>query len=136
LLTPYVEEHRLGSLLIAPADVIFSPRRGVQPDLFVVPLVSGNLPNDWQAVRQMRLAVEVISPSTSISDRVKKRKVYQEEGVPDYWIVDLDARLIERWRSEDTRPEILTDAIDWQPSEAHPPLSIDLPGFFRRVDGD
>lgn len=26
-------------VFVAPADVVFSPRRGVQPDLFVVPLV-------------------------------------------------------------------------------------------------
>src|SRR4051812_11711296 len=39
LLRPYVVGQAIGHLVFAPADVTFSPRRGVQPDLFVAPLV-------------------------------------------------------------------------------------------------
>ena len=31
--------------------------------------------------------------------------------VPEYWIVDLDSRLVERWRPEDTRPAAAPGAI-------------------------
>lgn len=40
--------------------------------------------------------VEVLSPSTARADRHRKRLIYQSEGVPEYWIVDSDARLVER----------------------------------------
>jgi hypothetical protein len=33
--------------------------------------------------------------------------------VAEYWIVDLDARLIERWRPHDDRPEIVDDVMRW-----------------------
>ena len=44
-------------------------------------------------IRELLLAVEVLSPSSSRHDRVRKRPHYQRH-VPDYWIVDLDARLV------------------------------------------
>jgi hypothetical protein len=59
--------------------------------------------------------------------------IHQSQDVPGYWIVDLDARLIERWHPEDTRPEMLTSAITWQPRENLAPLSIDLVRFFADV---
>ena len=31
----------------------------------------------------------------------------------EYWIVDLDARLIERWHPDDARPEIRDETLAW-----------------------
>jgi Uma2 family endonuclease len=62
--------------------------------------------------------------------------MYQDEHVPEYWIVDLDARLFERWRPGDTRPEVLTETLTWQPESDAPPLTIDLAEYFARVHGD
>ena len=62
-----------------------------------------------------------------------KRRRYQREGVPEYWIVDVDARLVERWRPGDERPEVLTETLDWRPDAAHPPLVVDLAAYFARV---
>ena len=77
----------------------------------------------------------ILSPSTARADRHVKRRLYQRERVPEYWIVDVDARLIERWRPEDERPEILAEQLEWRPDPAHPPLTIDLPAYFRDVTG-
>lgn len=38
---------------------------------------------------------EVLSPSTAALDRGDKRKVYQREGVPWFWIVDPKDRTLE-----------------------------------------
>ena len=62
--------------------------------------------------------------------------LFQRAGVPEYWIVDLDARLVERWRPGDERPEVLTERLRWQPDAATPPLEIDLSAFFAQVVGD
>jgi Uma2 family endonuclease len=64
-----------------------------------------------------------------------KLRLYQRQRVPEYWIVDVDARLIERWRLDDQRPEIVADRLEWQPDPAHPSLVIDLPTCFRDVAG-
>jgi Uma2 family endonuclease len=94
----YVQREQLGRTLLSPADIEYSPRRLVQPDLFVVPFLPGHPPGDWREVRDLLLVVEVQSPSTAYADRNRKRRIYLDEGVPDYWIVDLDAQLIERWQ--------------------------------------
>ena len=77
--------------------------------------------------------MEVLSPSTARADRTVKRRLFQRTGVPEYWIVDLDARVVERWRPGDDRPEVLTDSLHWQPAAAAEPLRIDLPAFFMQV---
>jgi Uma2 family endonuclease len=70
------------------------------------------------------------------ADRTIKRRLYQRAGVGEYWIVDLDARLVERWRPADARPELLTETLDWRPEGSAEPLSVDLPHFFADVLGD
>ena len=55
------------------------------------------------------------------------------QGVPEYWIVDLEGRVIERWRPGDERPEILADTITWPCEAGVAPLVIDLPEYFAEV---
>ncbi len=129
-LHPYVAQARLGEVVMSPADIEFDPATLVQPDVFVVPLVGGRRPKTWADIRGLLLAVEVLSPSTARADRTTKRRRYQRAGVPEYWVVDLDARLVERWRPDDERPEVLTDQLAWQPEPSLPPFELDLPRFF------
>jgi hypothetical protein len=52
ILAPYVREHAIGHVIVAPADVVFGPRNMVEPDLLVVPLVSrgsAQLGGGWEA---------------------------------------------------------------------------------------
>ena len=90
---------------------------------------------DWEDLGAPLLAGEVLSPSTAKYDRGAKRQRYQEAGVDEYWIVDLDARLIERWRPGDQRPEILRDLLTWKPADTAAPFTLDLRGYFARVLG-
>lgn len=120
----------IGDVLFAPADIIFDRRTLLEPDLFVVPLVDGQRPRDWASVGQLLLVVEVLSPSTARYDRQLKRRRYQKEGVSEYWIVDLEAHLVERWRPEDERPEIVTGTLVWQPPEGDEACSLNLEEVF------
>lgn len=135
-LTAYVLEHALGDVLIAPADVEYSDTVAVQPDVFVIPLVAGRKPPAWEQVRRLLLAAEVVSPTSARADRIVKRRLYQREGVPEYWVIDLDARTIDRWRPEDDRPELLSERIEWQPEPTVPPLVIDLADYFADALGE
>lgn len=129
-LRQYVRRHDVGYAYLSPADIEFSPTRLVQPDLFVAPKVEGRKPAGWKEMTHLRLAVEILSPGTARRDRGKKRLIYQSQGVEEYWIVDVDARCVQRWRPSDERPQVVHDVLDWRPDPALDPLAIDLPALF------
>lgn len=132
-LEAYLRAHPVGEVLWSPADIEFDPATLVQPDLFVFPISVRQRPERWGDVRNLLLAVEVLSPSTARADRVVKRRTYQRAGVVEYWIVDLSARLVERWRPGDDRAEVLTETLRWAPDLAVPPLEVALPELFAVV---
>ena len=81
------------------------------------------------------LAIEILSPSTARYDRVVKRRFYQRAGVGEYWIVDLNARLVERWQPGQGSPEILAERLVWAPSGATEPLELALEPLFAAIGG-
>jgi len=129
LVQTYVERHSIGWTYLSPADIELSAHRLLQPDLFVVPRTEPK-PTSWKEVKSLLLVVEAVSPSSARMDRIEKRRIYQSEGVPEYWIVDPDSQLVERWRPEDNRPEVITDAFQWQPLPDLSPLRIGLHDVF------
>ena len=131
-LTPALEGHSDLLLFPVPGDIVLGPRTVVVPDLFVIPRPP-SVHVHWRDVARPILAVEVLSPGTAGRDRGIKRHLYQQAGVPEYWIVDLDSRLVERGRPADERPEILSETLTWQLSESSPPFEVDLTAFFTEV---
>ena len=132
-LAAYLVREPVGHVITSPSDVELEPEFIAQPDVFVVPttewkhVVAEGLP-----IRELLLAIEVLSPSSSRHDRVRKRPLYQRH-VADYWIVDVDARLIERWTPGDDRPEQLTETATWQPAGSVNAFSLELPAFFASI---
>ena len=136
VLGPWLKETGAGRLLASPADISLGEDEVLQPDVFVVPEGAGRVSAAWTDVTTLVLAVEVVSPTTARYDRGLKRLRYQRAGVPEYWVVDLDARLIERWRPNDTRPEVLMESLSWRPAADGPALTLDLPAWFNEVHGE
>jgi Uma2 family endonuclease len=130
VLDGYVRAHRFGEALPSPADIEFADDTVVQPDVFVFPPMQGKPLKRWEDIGHLLLAIEVLSPGTARTDRTVKRRRYRREGIPEYWIVDADAQIVERWHPLDDRPEILSDRLEWQPNSAFPALDIDLPALF------
>ena len=67
----------------------------VQPDLCVVcdlEKIDGR-----GCVGAPDLVVEILSPSNSRKDLKDKYEIYEEAGVPEYWIVDADDKAIYRY---------------------------------------
>jgi Uma2 family endonuclease len=106
----------------------------VQPDLFVARHERRELrQRGWPAVQRMALVIEVLSPGSARQDRGKKRELYMRTGVEDYWIVDLDARAVERWMPGRSAAEVVTGPITWTDSAGGPALTIDLRALFDSV---
>lgn len=131
LLLDYVRRNALGRTLTAPLDVRLEPGLVLQPDILVVP--AGDLRTRDAVVRRLLLAVEVLSPGSARYDRVTKRPTYRRNRVPEYWIVDESSQTVERWRPDDSRPELVSDILIWQPDVTIVPFTLDLPPFFDDV---
>ena len=129
ILEPFVQANKIGQLVVSPFDVRFGTSRVFQPDLLVMTMA--DVESGWRdAARELRLAIEVVSPSSARCDRVDKRSRYQEERVEELWLVDPESELVERWRPDDARPEISAENLIWQPAGCDASLSIDLVVLF------
>jgi Uma2 family endonuclease len=134
-LEAYLSRNPVGHVVHSPSDVELAPGFITQPDVFVAPTT------EWRRVlerglpyHELMVAAEMLSPSSGRYDRVTKRVNYQRH-VPEYWIFDLDARLVERWTPRDQRPEVLTETLVWSPVHSVEPFTLELIGFFRAVFG-
>ncbi|MBC8086155.1 MAG: Uma2 family endonuclease [Phycisphaerae bacterium] len=133
LIAPYAERAGLDPYF-APTAITFSERREVQPDVLVLPrMPNGRRASRFEDVGSLLLAVEILSPSSLRSDRNEKRWLYQDEGVPMYWIVNIDARTIEQWTPATTHAELFTASLVWQPDVGREALTIDVGQYFRHV---
>ena len=132
-LDDYVERHTLGWAMASPADIVLSPDTLVQPDVLVVPHTGGRPPQQWSEVSRLLLAAEILSPSTRRRDRDVKRRLYQQYGVPTYWVVDVEHAVIEVWTPSARHAERATNTLRWQPAGASTPLELDLPALFARI---
>jgi Uma2 family endonuclease len=130
----HLADGHVGSVYLSPADLRFGDDEIAQPDLFVF-RGSGGSGDAWAEPATLLLVAEVLSSSTAMYDRGLKRLRYQRARIPEYWIVDLDARLIERWLPDDARPEILRESLSWTPAPGAATMELDLPGFFATVLG-
>ena len=133
LLDGYLEQETVGVVMLSPSELELRPGTITQPDLFVIP-VDNKIAGDalqWPDVKSLLLAVEVLSPSSHHRDRVTKRDFYLDSGVEEYWIVDLDAQVFERWLPGRETPELVRGWVEWAPRGCAP-LVIDIPKLFLR----
>lgn len=130
----YLERNPVGIVLTSPSDVELEPESLVQPDVYVLPMDEAYRLNaaDTDPTLQLLLVIEVLSPSTARRDRGAKRALYQRR-VSEYWIVDIDARIIERWSQASNRPEIVTTTLVWTPAGAAAPFELDVIALFAEL---
>lgn len=131
-LSAYLREEPVGHVGSSPFDVEPAPELIVQPDVFVLPVAESRRLLGEMPARALMLAVEILSPSSSRYDRVIKRPAYQRH-VPEYWVVDLDARLVERWTSNDERAELITQTLEWRAAGAATSFELELPSYFAEI---
>jgi Uma2 family endonuclease len=128
-LSDYLDQHGGGHVFYAPASVNHSSRTEVQPDLFVLP-ANADIDAPRARLGDVLLAIEVLSKSTARYDRFTKRRLFQEVGVAQYWIVDPDARTVEVWTPDAESPVVERERLTWSAPGAPAPLEIPLEAVF------
>jgi len=122
----------------APLDVIFCSdartdseiRTVVQPDIMVV--CDRAKIEERGIIGPPDLIVEVSSPSTASHDNIRKRALYEREGVDEFWIVSPGDRLVRVYKRSAGRfnvEEVFDDEAVIT-VERFPGLSIDLKKVF------
>jgi len=132
-LSSYLRKEPVGEALFSPADISWGREDVlIQPDLFVIALEDARR-DEWALIRRVLLAVEVLSLSSVRQDRFTKRLEYQRQGVPLYWIVDLEQPVVEVWTPVDHFPRFERERLSWQPAGASRAFEIELSELFRPI---
>lgn len=72
----------------APIDLYVDEKNVLQPDLLFISKKNKDIITNRGIEGVPDLVVEIISPSNIFTDRNKKKKIYQQIGVTEFWIVD------------------------------------------------
>jgi Uma2 family endonuclease len=100
VLRGWIKAKRLGRILL---DTLMKANEGWTP----APDLSFLKTKHLKRVKKKRiegavdLAVEILSPSDEEADRTTKFTAYAEFGIPWYWIVDLENRVLEEYQLVD-----------------------------------
>jgi Uma2 family endonuclease len=108
-LRAYVKPRGLGSVFIAPYDVVLSDTDVVQPDVLFVSTAQMARITAANLQGAPDLAVEVLSPSNRHYDEVVKRKRYDALGVAEYWVVDPERATVRVHRRDGGLVRVETD---------------------------
>ena len=131
-LSAYIETFKCGHLFQSPADISWGPDTLVQPDLFVVDIEQARS-MDWSQMKDLALAVEVLSPTTARYDRYTKRRLYQEVGIPLYWIIDPDEKSVELWTPRTQFPRVERAIVKWEPEGVQKEFELHLRELFKPI---
>lgn len=91
----FVTQNALGRLFPAPLDVVLPTGEVVQPDIFLLNPKQAERVSAAKRVEEVPpFLVEILSPSSVKHDTIRKRELYEQNGVREYWIVDVKERTI------------------------------------------
>ena len=72
-------------------------------------------------------------PSSARADRFTKRRLYQAQRIPFYWIIDGEERQAELWTPDAAFPTFERERLVWQPAGAAAALDVALEELFRPI---
>ena len=94
-LRQFVRQNGSGEIFVSPLDVVLPSGDVVQPDIFLLnPRQAERAGTAHRGEEAPPFLVEILSPSSVKHDTVKKREIYERNGVREYWIVDMKERAV------------------------------------------
>jgi Uma2 family endonuclease len=106
--------------LPAPVHVLLGSHTDVQPDVVVAYRARFS---ERGVFGTPLLVVEVLSPGTALHDE-GKRGVYEEEGVPAYWVVDPGVPSLRAWELREGAYAEVAHVTGDEPFEATVPFPV------------
>src|SRR5690606_41263051 len=78
-------------------DVPLGERHVVQPDLLCVCRDRRGIRREERIDGPCDIVVEILSPSSCRKDRLRKMEIYRKAGIPHYWLLDPDEKILEAY---------------------------------------
>ena len=133
----WLESHRIGQAFFAPYDIVLTNIDIVEPDLMYFSNArAAEVLTDLHARGAPELVVEVGSPGTRKRDETIKRRLYQRQGVSEYWIVDPKLEVVRVFRREGLSfgrvVELTRESGDTLTTPLLPGLQMPLSKIFER----
>lgn len=128
----FVRAKNLGEVIPAPLDVRLTDYDVYQPDLLFIRQERLQLTGADKIGIVPDLVIEILSPSNAYYDFTRKKAMYAEHGVEEYWIVDPLDETIEVMVKEGEyyRTESLYRASDTLESPMLPGFQMQLETVF------
>ncbi len=111
-LDQFVMEKTLGEVFFAPIALLVDDYNAPQPDVFFISNKTEQVMDEYVVMRPPELVIEVLSPSTMLDDRHRKRKLYERFGVKEYWLIDPQNKAIEVLTISNGQSEIFSFAAE------------------------
>lgn len=108
----YLDANPAGELLFAPLDVVLNEHNSPQPDVIFIRNERLHIIDEQEQVIQgvPDLLVEIISTGSIKRDRIEKKDLYEQFGVPEFWLVDPNNRSIEVYQLYESRYRVFAFA--------------------------
>lgn len=97
----FLKQRKIGEVFVAPYDVVLSDLDVVEPDLLFVSSDRSSIITEKNIQGAPDLVVEILSEGTRKTDEVIKRKLYERNSIPEYWIVDPALEIVKVYRMSD-----------------------------------
>lgn len=138
ILQQFLHESGSGQAYMHPVDLYVGPNDVVQPDLIVIRQSRLEIYQpEGMVIEPPDIVVEIISPSSQRTDRKGKLALYERFGVPEYWIVDPEIRMVVlNSLDRGVYLEIEPDDDDTLASRAFPGLRINPADVFSSLDSE
>lgn len=88
LMSVYARKKKLGKVYVSRVAVCLADRHGPEPDIAFVRTEHLHRVKRGGIDGPADLAVEMVSPDSIERDYYLKRELYEQYGIPEYWIID------------------------------------------------
>jgi Uma2 family endonuclease len=130
----FIDDNNLGELYGAPTDVLLTEKDKPQPDIMYISKNRLDIVTEKNIQGAPDLVIEILSPSTSRFDKVKKSRLYYAHGVKEYWIIDPIDKAVQVFTSGEKNWNLVEayDEDDILLSSLLPGLEIKLKDIFNK----
>jgi|SRR5579884_1566989 len=94
LMSEYANHQRLGKVFGSRVAFRIDEHNGPEPDIAFVHKRNTSRIERGRIIGPPDLAVEIVSPESVARDFIKKRTLYEQAGVREYWIIDQDEKKV------------------------------------------